>query len=137
MTPSSGSQTVGHGSVVETPAEARVVEMTSLPLNNVTFPSMTSSVTSYDASSDVVVTFDVTFVMRSVDAVAHNDLDTNFVSSSKNLGTLYRTTNTATGIRNIHALGLYLIHNKDLKISCWSSGEGRQFMYEPWTLVVC
>ena len=55
-------------------------------------------------SADVIVSDSV---------VAHNDRDSNLVSSSKNLGMLYKMTNTATGIRNIQALGLYLKINRD------------------------
>ncbi len=115
FTPSSGSQTVGHGSVVDSPVEAGVVDVKSLPFNDVTM--MSSSMSSFDVCSNVVVKFKVSFDIKIVDTVAHNDLDTNFVSSSKNLGTLYRITNTATGIRNIHAFGLYLITKSGKKLS--------------------
>ena len=50
--------------------------------------------------------------------VEQSDRGSYLVSSSKNLGTLYKITKTATGIKNIQALGLYL--EKLTKLGCWS-----------------
>ena len=69
-------------------------------------------------SSNVAFMNDAIEVVVIIVVVEQSDRGSYLVSSSKNLGTLYKITKTATGIKNIQALGLYL--EKLTKLGCWS-----------------
>ena len=110
---------VGHGLGEDTDINVDVdvdndndVTLESLPSSS---PSVTSAagVTVWPmetlSNDGIVVSVGVVGVVVGVGGVdGHNDRSTYCVSSSKNLGTLYKMTKTATGIKNIQAFGLYL-----------------------------
>ena len=127
LTPRLGFQMVLHGLGVDTdvdvnvnddgdaivPSARIVTSVTSARIVTSVSSTATETISPKEALSNdvIVVSIGVGVVVVVVVVGGHKDRSTYWVSSSKNLGTLYKMTNKATGIKNIQAFGLYL-HKK-------------------------